>query len=106
MKFDSYKSEVGARIRQIRYARDMTQTELAKAVGCSQPSITQIENGRVFPEGETLYRLSKALDTPVSQFFPETVPNRILGSSVLGVLWMRIRYWWYRRTHRKPDREN
>lgn len=106
MKFDSYKSEVGVRIRKVRYARNMTQTELAKAVGRSQPSINQIESGKVFPEGETLYRLGKALNTPVSQFFPETVPNRILGSSVLGVLWMRIRYWWYRRTHSKPGREN
>jgi len=54
MKFDSYKSEVGVRIRKLRYARNMTQSELAKAIGRSQPSINQIESGKVFPEGETL----------------------------------------------------
>ncbi|HWK56533.1 MAG TPA: helix-turn-helix transcriptional regulator [Parapedobacter sp.] len=105
MKFDSYKSEVGVRIRKLRYARNMTQSELAKAIGRSQPSINQIESGKVFPEGETLYRLGKALKTPVNQFFPDTVPNRILGSSVFGLLWLRFRYWWYRRRRNKTGQD-
>lgn|SRR5690606_6950374 len=105
MKFDRYKSEVGVRIRKIRYARNMTQSELANAIGRSQPSINQIESGKVFPEGKTLYWLGKALDTPVNQFFPDTVPNRILGSSVLGLLWIRLRLWWYCRARNKAGQD-
>ncbi|MEC3881605.1 helix-turn-helix transcriptional regulator [Parapedobacter sp. 10938] len=101
MKFDNYKSEVGIRIMKARLERDMTQHQLAKAIGRTQPSITQIESGKVLPGTAILFELGKVLDKPVNHFFPDTVPNRMFGSSVVGLVWMRIRYWWYRRTRNK-----
>ena len=39
-----YRSE---RIREIREARALTQTQLAKLVGTTQPTISRIEKGEV-----------------------------------------------------------
>ena len=36
---------IGTTIRNIRTAKGMTLTELAKAVGVSQPMLTQVERG-------------------------------------------------------------
>ncbi len=100
MNFKSFKNELATRILKARKARGLTQKELAKAIGHSQSSINQIESGKVFPTQETLFKLGKALKIPVNQFFPETVPNRVLGSSTVGLLWIRVRRWWYRRRNK------
>lgn len=97
MDFKEYKLELGSRILKARRNKGLTQREVAKAIGHSQSSITQIESGKVLPRTDTLFKLSKALDTPVNKFFPEVVPNGMLGFSFLGMLWVRFRYGWYRR---------
>jgi len=101
MNFEKYKFELGARIMKARLKKGLTQDQLAKAIGCSQPAITQIESGKSLPGTGTLFKLGKALDTSVNRFFPETVPNRVLGSTIFGLLWVRIRHWWYRRKRNK-----
>jgi len=97
MNFDKYKRELGTNILKLRRKRGLTQKELAEAIGCKQPLITQIESGKALPGPGTLFKLGKALDTPIGRLFPDTVPNRMLGSSIMGLLWIRLRYWWYLR---------
>lgn len=49
------------RLRLIREARKMTQTDLAEAVGISSSSVSQYEAGNVNPSPDTLSRLCEAL---------------------------------------------
>lgn len=41
----AWQREIGAKIKEARVARKMTQTELAVAVGLDQPHIARIEAG-------------------------------------------------------------
>jgi DNA-binding XRE family transcriptional regulator len=52
----------------VRYARrrsGLTQTQLAKLVGCGQPLISDIEAGRRNATPEMLIKLAKAMNCPV-----------------------------------------
>src|SRR6187402_1847778 len=61
---------IGAEIRSVRLARSLSMRELAKRVGTSQPFVSNIENGRIFPSVRTLGLLAEALDVPVSRLLP------------------------------------
>jgi transcriptional regulator with XRE-family HTH domain len=51
---------VGNRIRKLRKARKLTQPQLAKAVGITQASVTDLETGRSkSPASSTLTRLAR-----------------------------------------------
>lgn len=53
---------VGARIRQLRKAKGLTQPVLSKAVGIDQSTLSDIERGAGF-SAEILMRLAEELDT-------------------------------------------
>jgi len=97
MAFEKTKHEISARIVKARKEKGYTQDNLADAIGVKQPAIAQIESGKNMPQMETMLAISKELDRPLADFFPNTVPNRVLGNSLLGLLWIRIRYGWFRR---------
>lgn|SRR5690606_28117678 len=105
MEFDSWDFDIGIRVRKARDRRGMTQVSLAKATGLTQSAIAQIESGKIQPKFKTLFLISKALDISLSAFFGDTVPNHILGASIFGQLWWRLRYWWYRRNRNKSIRK-
>lgn len=67
-----FYQEVGRRIRRERRDRHMTQEELAKAVGLTRTSITNIERGRQKLLLHTLADLGRALGISLSQLLPET----------------------------------
>lgn len=58
------------RIRELRKAKGMSQTELANAVNVSLRSIGSWERGENTPDAEQIFNLAKAL---------ECTPNDILG---------------------------
>lgn len=61
---------VGARVRRMRNRLNMTQTELAEAVGYKDPSsITYIEQGRNNLKMDTLLLLCAALKTSPNELF-------------------------------------
>ena len=62
------KKMIGTRIRTMRLSRDMTQADLAKAIGQSQASITMYENGRREPDFETLEALADVFNVPLIAF--------------------------------------
>lgn len=62
----SIKEEIGARIKTMRLSREMTQAELAKAIGQSASSITMYETGRREPDFETMEALADVFNVPLT----------------------------------------
>ena len=57
-------------IRALRFARqEMTQAELADAVGVTRQTIIAIEQGRYSPSLEMAFRIARAFDTPLDRVF-------------------------------------
>jgi transcriptional regulator with XRE-family HTH domain len=54
---------LGARLRELRRARALTQEELAQKAGVSPSTIVDIERGKHEPQIRTLRKLAKALET-------------------------------------------
>lgn len=52
---------IGQVIREARLAKGLTQAELAKMVGISQPSLSDIERGVYTPRTYVLFGIFKAL---------------------------------------------
>ncbi len=63
-----YKSRLGKLIQQSRVDRNMTQTELAKALGTSQSAINRIEKGGQNISLEMLARISDVLSSAIVSF--------------------------------------
>lgn len=68
---------IGERIRELRTARSMTATELAKAADVSVGMISQVERGITDPSLETLRRIARVLDTPVFSLFQDVEPDPV-----------------------------
>lgn len=55
------KNLLGKRIKEIRKKRGLTQEKLAELAGIEIPSLSNIENGKNYPNNDTLEKLSDAL---------------------------------------------
>ena len=53
---------IGEQILTARKAKGLTQDALAETLNVSRSTVANWENGRRIPDGETLLRLSKALE--------------------------------------------
>lgn len=53
--------ELGERVRALREKHGLSQSELAKRIGSTQPSIARLEAGGVTPSLGTLGRIAKAV---------------------------------------------
>ena len=62
---------IGERIREIRRDQNISQTQLAQAVGLNQPQVSAIEGGRVKPSAKTIERIATALLVPVENITNE-----------------------------------
>jgi transcriptional regulator with XRE-family HTH domain len=60
---------VGQRIRQQRWAKSMTQKELAKAIGIKFQQIQKYESGSNRVSASRLWEISTALSVPINFFF-------------------------------------
>ena len=68
-KRSAASSRVGAQIRSLRIAADLSAGALAAAAQVSRSMLSRIENGLVSPSIEVLDRIAIALDMPMSRFF-------------------------------------
>jgi DNA-binding XRE family transcriptional regulator len=59
-------TKLGARIRELRLAANLTQAELARRTGIHRPNIARVEAGRHTPSLETLARLAAAIGVPTA----------------------------------------
>lgn len=69
MSDTKFLSGLGAKIKEIRLSKDMTQNELAMQCNFEKASMSRIESGKTNVTILTLWKISKALDTDVSKFF-------------------------------------
>lgn len=60
------------RLREVRRARDLTQSDVAKAVGVSDPAVASWETGHSSPDAERLPALAKVLGQDLDHLFPRT----------------------------------
>ncbi len=67
---------VGAVLRRLRAARDLSARDLAQASGVSAAMISRVESGTVSPSLATLSALARALDAPLASLFREAGPPR------------------------------
>jgi transcriptional regulator with XRE-family HTH domain len=65
----SIREEFGVRLREIRQSEGFTQRQLAEKIGLSVEAVSNLERGVHAPSFDTLEDLSKALETPVLEFF-------------------------------------
>ena len=64
------KSEVTNRVREHRFAKgEMTQAELAAAIGVARQTIIAIEQGKFCPTLESALRLARVFDVTVDDLF-------------------------------------
>ncbi|MFA6039563.1 MAG: helix-turn-helix transcriptional regulator [Candidatus Peribacteraceae bacterium] len=56
-------------IRRLRFERNMTQEELALRTGVSRQTIMSIERGRTNPSVLLAYKISAALEAPLTEVF-------------------------------------
>lgn len=59
----------GARIRELRKARGLTQDQLAEFLGVEQKHISLIELGKSYPSLDRLIRIAEALQVPLPSLF-------------------------------------
>tara|TARA_R100000951_G_scaffold94305_1_gene82995 strand:- start:1356 stop:1565 length:210 start_codon:yes stop_codon:yes gene_type:complete len=58
---------LGARVREIRTQKGLTQTELANKIGKDHPSINKLENGKVNPSYLFLLEVCQGLEIELKQ---------------------------------------
>lgn len=63
--------KLGKKIKLARIEHDMTQNQLAAAIGAMQKSISRYETGISLPSLETLERIAKALKKPFAYFLDD-----------------------------------
>ena len=66
----------GSKVRQWRTRRGLSQTELARQVGATPSTISQVENGLIYPSLPAIFKMAEVLAVPVSAFFEETPGHR------------------------------
>jgi transcriptional regulator with XRE-family HTH domain len=67
--------DVGARLRELRQERGKSMRALARASGLSTNALSMIERGRTSPSVSTLYKISGALEVPITAFFRSEPPR-------------------------------
>ena len=60
---------IGERIRTLREARGMPQSEIERRTGLLRCYVSRVENGHTVPSIETLEKLSRALEVPLYHLF-------------------------------------
>lgn len=63
------KELLGARIRELRKARGLSQERLSEMIEVEPRHMSRIERGGSYPSLDRLERISLALETPLKAFF-------------------------------------
>jgi len=65
----SGRIELGLRLKEIRTKRGLSQTELARLVGVTPSTISQVESNLIYPSLPALLKMSEVLSVDISSFF-------------------------------------
>lgn len=70
------KKLLGQRIKELRTAKRLKQSELAEAIGIEPRSISKIESGAHFPKDTHLNNIASVLDVEIKDLFDfSTLPE-------------------------------
>jgi transcriptional regulator with XRE-family HTH domain len=69
------RKRFGKRLRQIRRHKDLTQEQLAEAVGITAEYLSNLERGVNAPSFETLEKLAEVLEVDVTELFGGADPG-------------------------------
>ena len=70
--------DVGHRLRELRNERTLSMRALARLSGLSTNALSMIERGKTSPSVSTLYKLSEALEVPITAFFRTEPPREAI----------------------------
>jgi transcriptional regulator with XRE-family HTH domain len=65
----STKELLGARIKELRKARKLSQEELSEMISVEPQHMSRIEGGRSYPSLDRLEKIALALNVPLKDFF-------------------------------------
>jgi transcriptional regulator with XRE-family HTH domain len=68
--------DLGMRLKEFRIKRGLSQTELAKLVGVTPSTISQVESNLIYPSLPAVLKMAEVLSVEVSSFFQESVDMR------------------------------
>ena len=63
------KELLGARIKELRKSRGLSQEELAEKIGVEPQHMSRLEIGKSYPSLDRLEKIAIALDVPLKDFF-------------------------------------
>ena len=72
--------DLGMRLKELRTRRGFSQTELAKLVGVTPSTISQVESDSIYPSLPALLKMAEVLAVDLSSFFKEKteIDNRVV----------------------------
>jgi len=75
--------DLGMRLKKLRIKRGLSQTQLAKHVGVTPSTISQVESDLIYPSLPALLKMAEVLSVEISSFFQgqEDVTNRMIFPS-------------------------
>lgn len=68
--------DVGARLKEVRKQKGLSQRELAKRAGVTNSTISLIEQNRVSPSISSLIKVLDGIPMPLQEFFTLEVPEK------------------------------
>ncbi len=63
--------DLGLRLKELRGKKGLSQTELAKLVGVTPSTISQVESNLIYPSLPALLKMAEVLSVEISSFFQE-----------------------------------
>lgn len=75
--------DLGGRLKTLRKRRGLSQTELAKLVGVTSSTISQVESNLIYPSLPALMKMAEVLSVELGSFFrePEASDNPVIFQS-------------------------
>jgi transcriptional regulator with XRE-family HTH domain len=71
--------DLGARVRQLRKAREWTLEQAANQAGLARSTLSKIENGQMSPTYDALRKLAQGLEISVPQLFTPPQRDQVIG---------------------------
>jgi len=68
--------KIGTAIRAHRLQKGLSQGDIEKKTGLLRCYLSRVENGHTVPSLDTLSKIARALDLPITQFFADETMGR------------------------------
>src|SRR5213593_4871641 len=81
---------VGLKIRELRKAHQLTQSELATRIGVQQSDLCRMETGEYKVSLDTLFRILSIFGINIGEFFQEPTSSRDDAEEELLQRWRRL----------------